>query len=162
MFLPKRYLHWAIPPMVFVFTLGLFGILPYGWIIMLISGWAAVGTLLVVGDMHKDWYWRFDRKLGEAIWYTRRAPHLKNLQIPMLWSRTGEIRRIKFETITDVLLEDRRTYGFPEYRIMLILDGPIDDDRNKLPLIWAYHPDKHIIDWAEKLRATVHGGSLQV
>ena len=84
------------------------------------------------------------------------------VEIPILWSRTGEIRRIKFESITDVLLEDRRTYGFPEYRIMLILDGPIDDDRNKLPLIWAYHPDKHIIDWAEKLRATIHGGSLQV
>lgn len=86
LFLPKRYLHWAIPPMVFVFTLGLFGILPYGWIIMLISGWAAVGTLLVVGDMHKDWYWRFDRKLGEAIWYTRRAPHLKNLRTMSAWS----------------------------------------------------------------------------
>lgn len=72
------------------------------------------------------------------------------------------MRRIKFEAITDVLLEDRRTYGFPEYRIMLVLDGPADDDRNREPLIWAFHPDKHIIDWAEKVRATVHGGSVQV
>lgn len=86
----------------------------------------------------------------------------RTVDIPLLWSKTGEIRRIKFETITDILLEDRRTYGFPEYRIMLILDGPPDDDRNRVPLIWAFHADKHIIDWAEKLKATVYGGALQV
>ena len=84
------------------------------------------------------------------------------LDVPLLWAKTGEIRRIKFETITDVLLEDRRTYGIPEYRIMLILDGPPDDDRNRIPLIWPFHPDKKIIDWAEKLKATVYGGHNHV
>jgi hypothetical protein len=80
----------------------------------------------------------------------------------MLWAKAGELRRIKFDSITDVLLEDRRIYGLPEYRIMMVLDGPPEDDRNREPLIWAYHPDKHIIDWAEKVKATVYGSSLQV
>ena len=80
LFATKRYLPWAVPALLFVFTLGLFGAVPYGWIVMFVSGWLAMGTLLVVGDMHKDWFWRFDRKLGEAIYYTRRAPHLKNMR----------------------------------------------------------------------------------
>jgi hypothetical protein len=76
----KKILPLAVPAAGFVFTLALLGLLPYPWIVMLVSGWTFMGCLLITGDMHKDWYWRFDRQLGEAIHYTRRAPHFKNLR----------------------------------------------------------------------------------
>lgn len=80
LFQSKRMLPLAVPALLFVFTLGLFGLVPYPWIVMFVSSWLAMAAFLVTGDMHRDWFWRFDRKLGEAIYYTRRAPHLQNIR----------------------------------------------------------------------------------
>lgn len=80
LFQSKRLLPLAVPALLFVFTLGLLGVVPYPWIVMFVSGWFGMAAFLVTGDMHRDWFWRFDRKLGEAIYYTRRAPHLQNIR----------------------------------------------------------------------------------
>lgn len=86
LFESKRLMPLIVPVALFVFTLALFGMIPFPWIVMLISGWTAIGVFLITGDMHRDWIWRFDRKLGEAIHFTRRAPHFRNFRTSALFA----------------------------------------------------------------------------